>query len=60
MSAEDYTTGEINFIVPGTGQVTKTWYKVFGDLANNKHCPLVVLHGGPGIVHDYMLSLSDL
>jgi L-proline amide hydrolase len=60
MSAEGFTTGEIDFIVPSTGQTTKTWYKVYGDLANKKHRPLVVLHGGPGVVHDYMLSLSDL
>ena len=60
MSIEDFTTGEIDFIVPSTGQATKTWYKVYGDLTNKKHRPLVVLHGGPGAVHDYMLSLSDL
>ena len=60
MSAEGYTTGEIDFNIPSTGQITKTWYKVYGDLANKSHRPLVVLHGGPGVVHDYMLSLSDL
>jgi len=59
MSAEGYDTGEIDFI-PSAGQVTKTWYKVYGDLANKKHRPLVVLHGGPGVVHDYMVSLADL
>lgn len=60
MSAEGFTTGEIDFTVPSTGQATKTWYKVYGDLTNKKRRPLVVLHGGPGVVHDYMLSLSDL
>lgn len=60
MSAEGFTTGEIDFIVPSTRQATKTWYKVYGDLSNRKRRPLVVLHGGPGVVHDYMLSLSDL
>ncbi|KAF9791232.1 Alpha/Beta hydrolase protein [Thelephora terrestris] len=60
MSAGGFTTGEIDFIVPSTGQATKTWYKVYGDLANRKNRPLVALHGGPGVVHDYMLSLSDL
>jgi len=49
-----------DFIVPSTKQITKTWYKVYGDLANKNHRPLVVLHGGPGVVHDYMLSLADL
>ena len=60
MSAEGVTTGEIDFTVPSSGQTTKTWYKVYGDLSNRKHRPLVVLHGGPGLVHNYMLSLSDL
>ena len=60
MSAEGFTTGEIDFIVPSTGQTTKTWYKVYGDLANKKHRPLIALHGGPGVVHDYMLSHCDL
>jgi len=60
MSAEGFTTGEIDFPVPNAGKATKTWYKVYGDLANRKHRPLVVLHGGPGVVHDYMLSISDL
>ena len=60
MSSQGFATGEIDFVVPSTGQTTKTWYKVYGDLANKKRRPLVVLHGGPGVVHDYMLSLSDL
>jgi len=36
----------------------ETWYKVVGDL--NSGVPLVVLHGGPGFPHFYMLSLVDL
>jgi proline-specific peptidase len=60
MSAEGFTTGEIDFIVPTTKQATKTWYKLYGDLATRNRRPLVVLHGGPGVVHDYMLSLADL
>ena len=60
MSVEGFTTGEIDFTLPTTDQTVKTWYKVYGDLANRNHRPLVVLHGGPGVVHDYMLSLSDL
>ena len=60
MSVQNFTTGEIDFIIPGINRTTKTWYKVYGDLTNRKHRPLVVLHGGPGVVHDYMLSLADL
>ncbi|KAL6299313.1 proline iminopeptidase [Sparassis latifolia] len=42
------------------GETYQTYYKVFGDLANRTHTPLVVLHGGPGLSHDYLLPLSDL
>ncbi len=38
----------------------KTYYKAFGDLAHPTNTPLVVLHGGPGLSHDYLLPLSDL
>ena len=37
----------------------RTWYRVTGDLASGK-APLVVLHGGPGFTHDYLLSLTAL
>jgi L-proline amide hydrolase len=36
----------------------ETWYRVTGDLEAG--VPLVVLHGGPGAAHDYLLSLTDL
>lgn len=35
-----------------------TWYRVVGDLA--QAVPLVVCHGGPGLTHDYLESLSAL
>jgi L-proline amide hydrolase len=37
----------------------QTWYRVTGDL-NGGPPPLVVLHGGPGCVHDYLDALTDL
>ena len=37
----------------------QTWYRVTGDLASGL-APLVVLHGGPGVPHDYVLSLTAL
>jgi L-proline amide hydrolase len=37
----------------------ETWYRVTGDLDSGK-TPLVVLHGGPGCTHDYVLSLAEL
>jgi L-proline amide hydrolase len=36
-----------------------TWYRVTGDLDSGM-TPLVVLHGGPGCTHDYVLALADL
>jgi proline-specific peptidase len=41
------------------GGAYKTWYTVYGDLKSGQ-TPLVVLHGGPGMSHDYMLALADL
>ncbi|KAK7045122.1 proline iminopeptidase [Favolaschia claudopus] len=55
--------GEVEFIVPAAGKPCKTWYKIIGDLNDNAtstRCPLVALHGGPGVNHAYLLSLSDL
>jgi proline-specific peptidase len=52
------TEGTIPFTVHG--ETYQTWYKVFGDLTTRTKRPLVVLHGGPGLSHDYMLPLSDL
>jgi L-proline amide hydrolase len=48
---------------PVDGEEAQTWYRVSGDLRpgdSSAPAPLVVLHGGPGGTHDYLLSLSDL
>ncbi len=37
----------------------QTWYRVTGDLHSGK-TPLVVVHGGPGCTHDYVLALATL
>jgi L-proline amide hydrolase len=36
-----------------------TWYRVSGELAAGR-TTLVVIHGGPGSTHDYLVSLADL
>jgi pimeloyl-ACP methyl ester carboxylesterase len=63
MSADSTTqlaesTGEIPFVV---GHDTFfTWFKVVGHLSTSEHQPIIVLHGGPGLVHNYLLPLADL
>jgi L-proline amide hydrolase len=37
----------------------RTWYRVTGSLDSDQ-APVVVLHGGPGATHDYLLSVADL
>ncbi|KAL6304458.1 proline-specific peptidase [Sparassis latifolia] len=51
--------GTLERDVPGAGKLCTTWYKVYGDLKSGV-TPLVALHGGPGIPHDYLISLADL
>ncbi|KAI1657194.1 proline-specific peptidase [Daldinia decipiens] len=51
--------GTVQFDVPGLSKPCHTWYKIVGDLESSAP-PLVVLHGGPGACHDYLLPLSDL
>ncbi|KAJ7164361.1 proline iminopeptidase [Mycena filopes] len=48
--------GTIPFIVDG--ETHQTWYKIIGNLGGT--APLIGLHGGPGMVHDYLIPLGDL
>ncbi|KAJ7442763.1 proline iminopeptidase [Mycena galericulata] len=52
------TEGKIPFTVGD--ETFETYYKIFGDIASCTHVPLVILHGGPGISHDYLISIADL
>lgn len=40
----------------------RTWYRIVGDLANPAPgtFPVLMLHGGPGVPHDYLESLESL
>ncbi|KAF2235584.1 proline-specific peptidase [Viridothelium virens] len=49
----------VQVTVPSTNRVCYTWYKIFGHLESH-HVPLVVLHGGPGACHEYMLPYRKL
>lgn len=37
----------------------ETWYRVEGDLTNGQ-TPLVLLHGGPGVAHNYLIPIAEL
>jgi proline-specific peptidase len=41
------------------GDTYQTWYTVYGNLGTAA-TPLVVLHGGPGFTHEYMLAMADI
>jgi pimeloyl-ACP methyl ester carboxylesterase len=41
------------------GATYATYTKIFGSLLSGA-TPLVVLHGGPGLSHDYLLPIADL
>ena len=41
----------------------QTWYGVVGEIAGHSTqgpAPVVVLHGGPGATHDYLVPMADL
>ena len=42
------------------GETFQTYYKIFGDLTGHAVVPLIVVHGGPGLSHDYLLPHADL
>ncbi|OTA89502.1 hypothetical protein M434DRAFT_34274 [Hypoxylon sp. CO27-5] len=54
------TEGTVDFKVTGLAEPCHTWYKIIGDLKNSSKEPLIIIHGGPGACHDYLLPLIDL
>lgn len=52
--------GFVEFDVSAAGKPCKTWYTVYGDLKSSKYPPLVVLHGGPGMPHNYLKAYGQL
>ncbi|KAI0150201.1 Alpha/Beta hydrolase protein [Xylariaceae sp. FL1272] len=51
--------GTARFVIDGLSSPCETWYKIIGDLISDK-VPLIVVHGGPGACHEYLLPLTDL
>ncbi|KAL2063351.1 hypothetical protein VTL71DRAFT_5156 [Oculimacula yallundae] len=54
------TEGTVPFSARGTDKPCTTWYTVFGSIKTSSRIPLIVLHGGPGLTHDYLLPLQEL
>jgi pimeloyl-ACP methyl ester carboxylesterase len=38
----------------------KTWYRMVGEKEESGKLPLVCLHGGPGVGHDYLEPLEAM
>jgi len=58
MSQPIFREGTINFTYDG--EIYQTYYKLFGELDGRTRDPIVVLHGGPGLVHDYLFPFANL
>lgn len=59
METQEYEA-EIHFDVPAAGKACHTWHKVYGNLSSGLKTPLIILHGGPGACHEYLLIYSEL
>lgn len=53
MASDEVHEGNVSF------REWSTWYRVTGDLGSAM-TPLVVVHGGPGCTHDYVLALANV
>lgn len=51
------STGHIPFSYSPTGLKGETYYEAWGDLSTSKKPPLICLHGGPGVPHNYLLPI---
>jgi len=57
-AADRTREGTVQFEL-GNGEVAETWFRITGD-PEAGGAPVVLLHGGPGATHDYLLSMTDL
>ncbi|PIA94664.1 L-amino acid amidase [Cercospora beticola] len=51
------STGKVEFTIPSTGEKGTTIYRIWGQLSPSA-TPLICLHGGPGMLHNYILPIS--
>lgn len=60
MSPNPTKEGKVAFHIPDHPDILcETYYKIFGDLTSGT-APLIILHGGPGVGHEYLLPFADL
>ncbi|KAI1817224.1 proline-specific peptidase [Poronia punctata] len=55
--------GKIPFNIPSIDEPCYTYYKTIGDLslgASSSSPPVIILHGGPGAGHEYLITFSAL
>ena len=45
--------------IPVVGEY-RVWYRIVGGGAERENIPLLALHGGPGVPHDYIENLATL
>ena len=45
--------------IPVVGE-HRVWYRIVGGGSDHDSIPLLTLHGGPGVPHDYIENLADL
>ena len=48
-------TGKVDFVV--ASETYQTSFVIYGDLKGSQHRPVVIIHGGPGMAHRYMLRV---
>ncbi|KAI0006527.1 proline-specific peptidase [Xylariaceae sp. FL0662B] len=51
--------GKALFKIPSIEEPSFTYYKIIGDLSNGAP-PVIVVHGGPGAGHEYLLTYGGL
>ncbi|OTA80300.1 hypothetical protein M434DRAFT_25568 [Hypoxylon sp. CO27-5] len=51
--------GKAPFNISSIGEVCFTYYKIVGNLSAGAP-PVVIVHGGPGAGHEYLLTFADL
>lgn len=58
-SLEGSYSGLAPFIYPTIPKPLQTYYRIFDTLSSSL-TPLIIIHGGPGFPHNYLLNLSAL